>query len=86
MIFIPVQQIPSYPACMGNGCAHYMNLLVFIGKTFAETQHKVKTACLHFSYCMGVFIGDTADSWMKHFGYTLMQSQITLAKLQFHIF
>jgi hypothetical protein len=27
---------------------------------------------LHFNYCMGGFLGDIDDLWMKHFGYSLI--------------
>jgi hypothetical protein len=42
-----------------------------MGKTPKETQCKVKTTHFDFSFCVKVFIGNTAHWWEKDFGYMI---------------
>jgi hypothetical protein len=45
----------------GMGCAGYMR------NTLRETQYRVKTKHLCFSYCVGAFPGNKGDWWIKDF-------------------
>jgi hypothetical protein len=53
--------------CWLNKSASYMS------KTLTEAKTKVKTTHARFNCCMGVFVGDTADEWLKC---NVMKSQI----------
>jgi hypothetical protein len=66
---------------MGNGVYQLYEPAIFMRKTIAETQYKVKTTLFCFSSCMGVLLGDIADWWVKDFRYNVMQSQIQVASI-----
>jgi hypothetical protein len=51
-------KLPSNPAWMGNGVCHLHE------KSLTETRYKVKTACFHFTSCIGVILSGTEDLWV----------------------
>jgi hypothetical protein len=54
--------------CVGGGGWRQLHeSSSFMRKTLTETEYNAKTASFRFSSCMWVFLGNTADWWVKDF-------------------